>query len=57
MKFKEVTITDKPKKTIGLFEKYLTIWVALGIAAGIGHLAYDLPDDAPDRFYQHQTSG
>lgn len=35
-KFDEVTIPDKPKKTIGFFEKYLTIWVALGIPAGIG---------------------
>lgn len=35
-KFNEVTIPDKPEKTIGLFEKYLTIWVALGILAGIG---------------------
>lgn len=35
-KFKKVIIPDKPKKTIGFFEKYLTIWVALGIAAGIG---------------------
>ena len=35
-KYKEVTITDKPKKTIGFFEKYLTIWVTLGILAGIG---------------------
>ena len=34
--FKEVVITDKPKKTIGLFEKYLTLWVALGILVGIG---------------------
>lgn len=34
-KFKKVTIPDKPKKTIGFFEKYLTIWVALGILAGI----------------------
>ncbi len=42
-KFKEVTIPDKPKKTIGFFEKYLTIWVALGIAAGIG-LGYLLGD-------------
>lgn len=42
-KFKEVTILDKPKKTIGFFEKYLTIWVALGIAAGIG-LGYLLGD-------------
>ncbi|MFO8022004.1 MAG: ACR3 family arsenite efflux transporter [Perlabentimonas sp.] len=41
--FKEVTITDKPKKTIGLFEKYLTVWVALGILVGIaiGHFAGD----------------
>ncbi len=35
-KYNEVTITDKPKKTIGFFEKYLTLWVALGILAGIG---------------------
>jgi len=34
--FNKATIPDKPKKTIGLFEKYLTIWVALGILAGIG---------------------
>ncbi|MCA1757706.1 MAG: ACR3 family arsenite efflux transporter [Bacteroidales bacterium] len=34
--FKEVTIPDNPKKTIGFFEKYLTIWVAFGIVAGIG---------------------
>ncbi len=36
--------TEKsPKKTIGIFEKYLTIWVALGIAVGIaiGHLVGD----------------
>jgi arsenite transporter len=33
---KKVVIPDKPRKTIGLFEKYLTIWVALGILAGIG---------------------
>ncbi|NHB69403.1 ACR3 family arsenite efflux transporter [Perlabentimonas gracilis] len=41
--FKEITITGKPKKTIGLFEKYLTIWVALGILVGIaiGHIAGD----------------
>lgn len=26
----------KPKKTIGVFEKYLTIWVALGILVGVG---------------------
>jgi ACR3 family arsenite transporter len=36
MKFNEGTIPDKPKKTIGFFEKYLTIWVALGIFGGIG---------------------
>lgn len=35
-KFKEVTIANEPKKTIGFFEKYLTVWVALGILAGIG---------------------
>ncbi len=35
-KFKKLTIADKPKKKIGFFEKYLTIWVALGILAGIG---------------------
>ncbi|MFP4556924.1 MAG: ACR3 family arsenite efflux transporter [Bacteroidales bacterium] len=42
-KLKDVVITDKPKKTIGLFEKYLTIWVALGILIGIaiGHFAGD----------------
>jgi arsenite transporter len=40
---KKVTIPDKPQKTIGLFEKYLTLWVALGILAGIGigHIAGD----------------
>ncbi|ASB51110.1 arsenical-resistance protein [Alkalitalea saponilacus] len=27
---------EQPRKTIGFFEKYLTIWVALGILAGIG---------------------
>ncbi|MFO7754785.1 MAG: ACR3 family arsenite efflux transporter [Bacteroidales bacterium] len=31
-----MTIPDKGEKTIGLFEKYLTVWVALGILAGIG---------------------
>ena len=41
--YKELTIPDKPKKTIGFFEKYLTIWVALGILAGIG-LGYLLGD-------------
>jgi len=35
-KFDKLTVTDSPKKTIGFFEKYLTIWVALGILAGIG---------------------
>ncbi len=41
--FKKVVIPDKPKKTIGLFEKYLTLWVGLGILAGIGigHFAGD----------------
>jgi ACR3 family arsenite transporter len=34
--FKEVVITEKSKKSIGIFEKYLTIWVALGILAGVG---------------------
>jgi arsenite transporter len=42
-KFKKVTIPEKPQKTIGFFEKYLTIWVALGILAGIG-LGYLLGD-------------
>ncbi len=42
-KFKNLTIPDKPKKTIGLFEKYLTLWVGLGILAGIG-LGYLLGD-------------
>jgi arsenite transporter len=39
----EVVLPDQPEKTIGFFEKYLTIWVALGIVAGIilGHLAGD----------------
>jgi arsenite transporter len=32
----KIPLTDNPKRTIGFFEKYLTIWVALGIAAGIG---------------------
>lgn len=27
---------NQQKKTIGFFEKYLTIWVALGILVGIG---------------------
>ena len=35
-KYNEVTIPEKPKKSIGFFEKYLTLWVALGILAGIG---------------------
>jgi ACR3 family arsenite transporter len=42
-KFKDLTIPDQPKKTIGFFEKYLTIWVALGILFGIG-LGYLLGD-------------
>ncbi len=39
----EMVLPDQPEKTIGFFEKYLTIWVALGILAGIilGHLAGD----------------
>ncbi len=39
----EMVLPDQPEKTIGFFEKYLTIWVALGIFAGIilGHLAGD----------------
>ena len=34
---------DNQKKSIGLFEKYLTVWVGLGIVAGvaIGHFAGD----------------
>ncbi len=35
-KYKEITVPDKTEKTIGVFEKYLTVWVALGILAGIG---------------------
>ena len=40
---KKAVIPDEPKKSIGLFEKYLTIWVALGILAGItiGHFTGD----------------
>ena len=40
---KKTVISDQPKKTIGFFEKYLTIWVALGILAGIviGHFVGD----------------
>jgi len=34
--FKKMTVADQPAKTMGLFEKYLTMWVALGILAGIG---------------------
>jgi arsenite transporter len=37
------TVSGKPEKRIGFFEKYLTIWVALGILAGIG-LGYLLGD-------------
>jgi ACR3 family arsenite transporter len=33
---KKITIPVQPKKSIGFFEKYLTIWVALCILAGIG---------------------
>ena len=33
---KKTVISEQPKKTIGFFEKYLTVWVALGILAGIG---------------------
>lgn len=39
----ETVVTENPKKSIGFFEKYLTIWVALGIFAGIG-LGYFLGD-------------
>lgn len=40
---KKTVIPDQPKKTIGFFEKYLTIWVALGILVGIviGHFVGD----------------
>ncbi|MDG5800289.1 ACR3 family arsenite efflux transporter [Marinilabiliaceae bacterium ANBcel2] len=40
---KKNNIQTQPKKNIGFFEKYLTIWVALGIIAGIviGHFAGD----------------
>ena len=40
---RKAVIPDKPQKSIGFFEKYLTVWVALGILAGIliGHLAGD----------------
>lgn len=42
-KLKKVVIAGKPKKTIGFFEKYLTVWVALGIIGGIviGHFSGD----------------
>lgn len=43
MKPEDLTIPDQPKKTIGFFEKYLTIWVGLGILFGIG-LGYVLGD-------------
>ncbi len=41
--FKKTVISDQQKKTIGFFEKYLTVWVALGIIGGIviGHFAGD----------------
>jgi arsenite transporter len=32
----KVVIPDKPKKTLGFFEKYLTLWVALCILGGVG---------------------
>jgi arsenite transporter len=40
---KQPVTPGKTKKNIGLFEKYLTIWVALGILVGIGlgHLIGD----------------
>ncbi len=40
---KKVVIPDKPRKTISFFDKYLTVWVGLGIIAGIviGHFAGD----------------
>jgi arsenite transporter len=40
---KKMVIPDEPKKTIGMFEKYLSVWVALGIVAGItiGHFVGD----------------
>jgi arsenite transporter len=41
---KKEVITDQPKKTIGFFEKYLTIWVALGILVGIG-IGHFIGDD------------
>ncbi|MFU8842213.1 MAG: ACR3 family arsenite efflux transporter [Bacteroidales bacterium] len=34
--FRKVVIPDRPRKTIGFFEKYLTLWVALCILGGIG---------------------
>jgi arsenite transporter len=34
--FRKVVIPDKPKKTIGFFEKYLTLWVGLCILGGVG---------------------
>jgi arsenite transporter len=33
---REIIIPDQSEKTIGFFEKYLTLWVAMGILAGIG---------------------
>ena len=40
---KKTTIPKEPAKTIGFFDKYLTIWVALGIIVGviIGHFVGD----------------
>lgn len=42
-KIKNVVINNKPKRTISFFDKYLSVWVALGIIAGIliGHFAGD----------------
>ncbi len=40
---KKTTVPKEPAKTIGFFDKYLTIWVALGIIVGviIGHFVGD----------------
>lgn len=40
---KKILVAEMQKKPIGFFEKYLTIWVGLGILVGIllGHLAGD----------------
>jgi arsenite transporter len=41
--YKQIVVPDKTKKKISFFDKYLTVWVALGIIAGIviGHFAGD----------------